>query len=291
MGIEQLQLHDGRTLEYFDSGSDRPYAVIAHHGTPSSGLPKRHEINAADQLGVRLIYPSRPGYASSTRLPGRTVASVADDMRALLDHLEIATCATYGTSGGGPHALACAALLPDRVVAAASVCGVGAYGQDDLDFLAGMGQENVDEFGAAQQGADVLRHYLGQACTALLREDVDAALATLLTPVDVEAVKVLGPELADDLAHALANGIDGWLDDDLAFIQPWGFDPDSVQVPVQIWQGNHDLMVPKAHAQWLERHLPTGELRSLDDEGHLSLPLHHSRTIMAWLKDRLRDHG
>lgn len=293
MAIEHLQLSDGRILEYFDTGSNHQDVIIAHHGTPGAGMPMDYELVAAAELGIRLIYPTRPGYASSSRHPGRTVASVAHDMGELLDHLEITRCATYGTSGGGPHALACGALLPDRIVAVASVCGIGAYGQEDLDFLAGMGQDNLDEFGLALKGSDALSHYLNQARDELAAADVDAivaGMATLLTPVDVAAVHTLGKGLADDFAHALSVGVDGWVDDDLAFVRPWGFDLDAIRQPVQIWQGDQDLMVPAQHSRWLERHLPTGELRRLPDEGHLSTPLHHSATIMAWLASHLHDH-
>ncbi len=151
VAIEHLQLSDGRTLEYFDTGSNYQDTIIAHHETPGAGAPMDYELANAAELGICLIYPTRPGYASSSRHPGRSVASVANDIAELLDHLEITRCASYGTSGGGPHALACGALLPDRVVAVASISGVGAYGQDDLDFLEGMGEDNLDEFGLALQ--------------------------------------------------------------------------------------------------------------------------------------------
>ena len=256
-------------------------------------MPMNYELVNAAELGVRLIYPTRPGYASSSRNPGRSVASVASDIQELLDYLEISTCASYGISGGGPHAIACGALLPDRVVAVASISGVGAYGQEDLDFLEGMGEDNLDEFGLALQGSDALSQYLNQARDDLSTADVNsivANMATLLTPVDVAAVQTLGQEIVDDFAHALSVGIDGWLDDDLAFVRPWGFDLDTMKTPVQIWQGDQDLMVPTQHSRWLARHLHSSELRSLPDEGHLSTPLHHSATILSWLTGHLHDH-
>jgi pimeloyl-ACP methyl ester carboxylesterase len=292
VAIEHLQLSDGRTLEYFDTGSNYQDTIIAHHGTPGAGMPMDYELANAAELGIRLIYPTRPGYASSSRHPGRSVASVANDIAELLDHLEISRCASYGTSGGGPHALACGALLPDRVVAVTSINGIGAYGQKDLDFLAGMGQDNLDEFGLAFQGSDALSPYLNQARDGLATADVNsvvANMATLLTPVDVAAVRTLGQEIVDDFSHALSVGIDGWLDDDLAFVRPWGFDLETMTTPVQIWQGDQDLMVPAQHSRWLARHLHTSELRSLPDEGHLSTPLHHSATILSWLAGHLHD--
>ncbi|WP_276971687.1 alpha/beta fold hydrolase [Ferrimicrobium acidiphilum] len=293
MALNQLKLSDGRRFEYFDSGPDRRYTVIAHHGTPGAGVPMNYELANAAELGVRLIFPTRPGYASSSRDPGRSVASVASDIKELLDYLEIATCACYGTSGGGPHALACGALLPDRVVAVASLSGVGAYGQDDLEFFEGMGDDNLDEFGLALQGADDLSQYLNQAREAMVAADVDsivATMATLLTPVDVAAIRHLGKEIVDDFDHALSNGIDGWLDDDLAFVKPWGFELDAMTTPVQIWQGDQDLMVPVQHSSWLANHIHSSELLRLPDEGHLSTPLHNSTKILSWLKGHLRDN-
>ncbi|WP_298209298.1 alpha/beta hydrolase [Ferrimicrobium sp.] len=283
---QTLVLHDGRILEYFDSGPTDGAVLIAHHGTPGCGDPNARERQAASQLGVRLIAPSRPGYAGSSRSVGRTIASIAGDVTELLDALEIERCSTYGVSGGGPHALACAALLPDRVNRAASIAGVGPWDQDDLDFLAGMGEDNLVEFGAAANDHAELLTLLTTQRDAMMAaglSEVPESLSTLLPPVDVTAAKELGNYLVEHFQRALQSGIEGWFDDDLAFTQHWGFDLQSISIPVSIWQGGQDLMVPGAHGRWLDKHIATGELHFEPTEGHLSLPLHKEPAIFTWL--------
>ncbi|MGC9155839.1 MAG: alpha/beta fold hydrolase [Ferrimicrobium sp.] len=285
---QTLVLDDGRILEYFDSGPTDGAVFISHHGTPGCGEPNARELQTASQLGARLIAPSRPGYAGSSRSAGRTIASIASDVRELLDALGIAKCSTYGVSGGGPHALACAALLPDRVNRAASIAGVGLWGQDDLDFLAGMGEDNLIEFGAAATDHAELLVLLTQQRDAMMTaglSEVLASLSTLLPPVDVTAARELGNYLVENFQRALHNGVDGWFDDDLAFTQPWGFDLQTIAISVSIWQGGQDLMVPAAHGRWLDKHIPTGELHFEPTEGHLSVQLHKEPTIFAWLAE------
>jgi pimeloyl-ACP methyl ester carboxylesterase len=180
-----------------------------------------------------------------------------------------------GWSGGGPHALACGALLPDRVRGVLCVAGVAPYRAEGLDFLAGMGEDNVDEFGAALQGEEALRPWLEAHRPELLEVtggEVAAALGNLVPPVDVA---VLTGEVADDLAaefrHALSAGVDGWLDDDLAFTRPWGFGLADIAVPTYLWQGSDDLMVPFAHGQWLAERIPGVTAHLEEGEGHLSI--------------------
>ena len=200
---------------------------------------------------------------------------------------------TLGWSGGGPHALATAALLPDRCVGALSLAGVGPYGEPDLDFLAGMGQDNIDEFGAALAGAGPLEAYLAAAAEGLADvtpDDIVEQLRSLLPPVDQAAVTgELGEEMAASLRWSLSTGIWGWFDDDIAFTVPWGFDLASIRVPVAIWQGGQDLMVPQAHGPWLAARIPTAVPHLAPDEGHISLVAHIAPGI-AQLRDWL-DHS
>jgi pimeloyl-ACP methyl ester carboxylesterase len=219
---------------------------------------------AAAARGLRYVSYSRPGYGGSSRRPDRAVADCAADTAAILAHLGADRCYTVGTSGGGPHALACAALLADRVLACATVAGVGPFGAEGLDFMEGMGRENHEEFGAALAGPAELQVYLkqeAQAFAGATGEQVAAALGDLVSAVDVAA----------SFRQALANGIWGWFDDDLAFTRPWGFDLESIGVPVVIWQGGQDRMVPFAHGQWLAAHVPTARAELLPEEGHLSI--------------------
>ena len=203
------------------------------------------------------------------------MADCAADTAAILARLGADRCYTVGASGGGPHALACAALLADRVLACATVAGVGPFGTEGLDFLEGMGRENHAEFGAAMAGLAELQAYLeqeAQGFAGVTGEQVAAALGDLVSAVDVAALTGdFASYVAASFRQALANGIWGWFDDDLAFTRAWGFDLDRISVPVVVWQGGQDRMVPFAHGRWLAAHLSAARAKLLPEEGHLSI--------------------
>lgn len=276
---------DGRTLEVLVSAPTNGLPVVFHSGTPIGPVHHPPSTRAATEHGLRLVTYGRPGYGLSTPHPGRTVADAAADTAVVLDHLGAGEFVTMGHSGGGPHALACAALLPGRCLAAASVAGIAPSDAEGLDLLAGMGPENVQEFSAARDGTAALTAYL-EPVGALLRtiggSDVAASLGGLVPDVDKRA---LTGEVADYFAaqfrKALENGISGWHDDDLAFVRPWGFDLADIRVPVGVWQGAQDLMVPFAHGQWLAAHLPGASVRLFDEHGHISLTVDHVPDILA----------
>jgi pimeloyl-ACP methyl ester carboxylesterase len=270
-----VELSGGRSLEVSVSGPKQATPLIFHHGTPSDRTQYRPLAEAAAARGLRLVSYSRPGYGGSSRQPGRVVAGCAADTLAIVEQLGAGRFYTAGWSGGGPHALACAALLGDRVLACATIAGVGPYGATGLDFLAGMGRENHAEYGAALAGPSELQNYLEREAEALAKvtgEQVAAALGDLVSTVDVGAITGdYAVYLAMTLRQAVASGIWGWFDDDLAFTRPWGFDLDDVGVPVVVWQGGQDRMVPFAHGQWLAAHVPGARPRLLTMEGHLSI--------------------
>jgi pimeloyl-ACP methyl ester carboxylesterase len=272
--MSTITLTDGRELDLYDAGGEGP-VVLYHHGTPGSVLPYRGMVEAARKAGLRFVTTSRAGYGASTRLAGRTVADVAQDARQVLDHLGVDRCLSAGWSGGGPHALATAALLPGRVAGVLVMAGAAPYDVPELDFMAGMGEDNVVEFGAALEGEEPLRRLLEGEAVDLRETDgpgVVAALSSVLPEVDKVALNnELGEWLAANLAEALRRSVDGWVDDDLAFTRPWGFDPASIPVPVAIWQGEVDLMVPFAHGQWLADRLPTAVPHLQLGEGHISV--------------------
>jgi pimeloyl-ACP methyl ester carboxylesterase len=280
----------GRTLRVLEDGAPGGVPLIAHHGTPGSRLLYRRWVEDATERGIRLIAYDRPGYGGSDRDAGRSVADVAADVAAIADVLGLDRILTQGRSGGGPHALACAALLGDRVAAAATLASVAPYDADDLDFLAGMGEDNVEELGAAVEGAEALTPWLEAVAPRLLEADPDElaeGLKSLLSPPDVA---VINDGLAAELIAVTGEGIraarDGWLDDDLAFVKPWGFDVGSIAVPVQLWQGRQDLMVPAAHGEWLAEHVPGADVRFSADDGHLSLEHVRIGDVHAWLLER-----
>jgi pimeloyl-ACP methyl ester carboxylesterase len=280
----------GRTLRALEDGDPDGVPLIAHHGTPGSRLLYRRWVEDAAERGIRLIAYDRPGYGGSDRDAGRSVADVADDVAAIADALGIDRFLTQGRSGGGPHALACAALLGDRVAAAATLAAVAPYDAEGLDFLAGMGEDNVEELGAAVEGAGALTPWLEAVAPHLLEADPDElaeGLKSLLSPPDVAVINDgLAAELIAVTGEGIRASLDGWLDDDLAFVKPWGFDVGSISVPLQLWQGRQDLMVPAAHAAWLAEQIPGVDLRFADDDGHLSLEHLRIGDVHAWLLER-----
>lgn len=277
---------DGRTLLVYDAGDPDGALVVVHHGTPCSGLLAAPWAADAEQRGIRLVGFDRPGYGGSSRRPARSVSDVAADTAAVADAFGADRFRTWGVSGGGPHALACAALLPERVVAAACLAGVAPYDSPGLDWTAGMGEDNVAEFGAALAGETALGDYLDAARTAVMAappQDLLELMRSLLPPADLA---VLTGERAEFL-HAwmtsgLRPGYDGWLDDDLAFTSPWGFELDTIRVPLLVMQGEQDLMVPFEHGRWLAAALPRAETVLSADDGHLTL-LEDIGRVHTWL--------
>jgi pimeloyl-ACP methyl ester carboxylesterase len=270
-----LALSDGRSLEIFVSGSERDIPLVFHHGTPGMGGPYPPFLDVAADRGLRSVSYTRAGYGGSSRREGRGVADVAADVGAILDDLGAERCYTVGWSGGGPHALATARLIPERVIAAATIAGVGPYGVDGLDFMDGMGVENVAEFGAAVAGPNELRTFLereGSWVRTVTAAQIIEGFGDLISDVDRQALTGEYAEwLASTFREAVRPGIWGWYDDDLAFTRSWGFDIGSISRPVAVWQGDEDRMVPFAHGQWLAAHVGSARVHLMPGHGHLSL--------------------
>ena len=292
METREARTPDGRLLCYVEAGNPDGPVLLSQHGTPGAGRLYRSELEGAERLGARLVAYSRPGYDGSTAHPGRNVADAAADVAALLDALGAARFATYGWSGGGPHALACAALLPDRCAAAATIAGAAPSDQPDLDFLAGMGDGNIQEFGTAFEGRDALAPMLEEEAAGLLAitpDRIAESMAPFLSDVDAAALTGgLAEHLMGMFRAGLAGGVDGWVDDDLAFVKSWGFDVGAITVPTLIWQGEQDAMVPGAHGRWLRDHVAGAEGGILDAEGHLTLFVNRVGEIQEWLLGRLQ---
>ena len=266
----------GRQLDVLVTGPDGGLPLLFHTGTPGGLVPCRWVAEAAAAYGLRTVMYARPGYAGSTPQPGRRVADCAADVTAILDRLDAVAFIALGWSGGGPHALATAALTGGRCRAVASLAGVAPRGAAGLDWLADMGPENIEEFTAAEAGPEALGPLLAGAAAGLATvtggELVDA-MGGLLSAADQRA---LTGEFADYLAAsfraALSTGVAGWRDDDLAFASDWGFGgEDLAGVPTAIWQGGQDRMVPLAHGAWLGAQVPGASIHLLPGEGHLTL--------------------
>jgi pimeloyl-ACP methyl ester carboxylesterase len=275
LGSHTVTTPDGRALEVVAAAGDG-IALVMHHGTPDSSRVYPPFVEECAKRGVRLITYSRPGYGASTRHEGRTVADCAADVAAVADALGVGRLHTAGASGGGPHALAVAALLGDRVVSAATVASVAPVEAEGLDWLDGMGQENVDEFAAIDAGPEALERFLEAAAPGLREatgEDILAAIGEgLIGDADRRALTGdVAEHFAQSTRHALEPGIWGWFDDDVAFVEPWGFDLTSIAVPLTIWHGADDRFVPIAHGRWLASQLPRARTNMLDEHGHISL--------------------
>jgi pimeloyl-ACP methyl ester carboxylesterase len=279
MDSATLTLHteDGRDLDVVVDGPADGPVLVFHSGTPSGAVSFPILSGPAAARGMRTVSWSRPGYGSSTPQPGRTVGSVAADTDAVLRGLDVTDFVTLGWSGGGPHALACAALMPDRCRAAALVGGVAPYDATGFDWLAGMGAENLEEFAAAAAGATALEAFLEPAGSALVTvtgEGIVAGMGDLVDEVDRTATRgEIADWLAASMRHATAAGTDGWRDDDLAFVADWGIELSSISCPVSVWQGEHDRMVPDSHARWLADAIPGAKLHLEAGEGHISIML------------------
>jgi pimeloyl-ACP methyl ester carboxylesterase len=263
--------------------------VIYHHGTPSSGgLYPAYARDAAER-GVRLVGFDRPGYGDSTPMPGRRIADVTADVAAIANALEFDRFACWGISGGGPHALACAALLPERVVAAATLASVAPYGVDGLDWLDGMGEGNRREVAATLEGGEAFERFL-EADAAELTGTSPEQLVDALRPhlSDADAAELTG-EFAEwalaSFREGLRRGVDGWRDDDYAFLAPWGFELESIRVPVLLRQGRQDRMVPFGHGAWLAGRIPGVQAELSEEHGHLTLR-RGIPEVHAWLLER-----
>ena len=276
-----LTLRDGRALDYITNGSSSNKAILFHHGTPGEctlWAPWLAEIT-----NVAAIAASRPGYALSDRRKGRTVASDLDDQSELIEHLGIEKFLSIGWSGGGPHAINM--VRHPQCVGAITLAGVGEWGHQDLDFLDGMGPENHEEFGAALAGEPEILEWMqtnAPGFAAVTGAQLIEAFGGLIGEADRRA---LTSEVAEHDAasyrRALSESFYGWLDDDLAFVQKFGFSLQKISKPVLVWQGDDDFMVPKAHSQWLAQHIPTAQLNFVPGHGHISLVEEYRSQIIA----------
>lgn len=282
-----LRLSDGRVLDVLAGGAEEGLALVTHHGTPGEAHRYAGWADAAASRGLRFIAYSRPGYAGSTPQPGRTVGDATRDVAELLDQLAVDRFVTLGGSGGGPHAIACAALLSPRCLAASALVTIAPWGVDGLDWMEGMAQINVDEFGAALRGERALRDWMadeGEVFRHVTGPEVTSALGDALPPADQAVMTdAYADASAEHMRRALRDGFDGWVEDDLAFTRPWGVELAGISIPVTIWQGELDRLVPWSHGEWLAAQIPGAEFRLADGHGHFSLGETNRDEILDWL--------
>jgi pimeloyl-ACP methyl ester carboxylesterase len=266
---------DGRELCVEMAGEPDGKPILVHAGEPMSRRLYGGWIADADDKGIRLISYDRPGYGRSTAHPGYTVASGAQDVRAIAEALGYDRLAIWGISGGGPYALGCAALLPGVTVAAAAVASLAPWGIEGFDYFAGMGESNVEAFKLFFSDPEESRRDLREGREEILAaspEQFAADLESLLSTVDAEAMTgVLARWLAETHKVALAAGDQGWWDDGAAKLTSWGFDLRDIRVPVKVWHGREDRFVPVQHGQWLAAAIPGAEADISDRDGHLTM--------------------
>lgn len=276
-------LGDDRNLHYYLADadgvgdSDDRLVVFWHHGTPNLGTPPAPLFPAAEQLGIRWVSYDRPGYGGSTSSPGRNIASAAGYVADLADKLGIAKFAVMGHSGGGPHALACAALLPDRVLAVLSISGLAPFDADGLDWFAGMSASGQASLRAAAAGREAKESYEATA-------EFDPEI---FTAADRAAFNGPWSWFGSVVGPAMESGPGPLIDDDMAYVSAWGFEPAQVTAPVLLMHGRMDRIVPSSHAEWLARHCPAAELRLYPDDGHISV-LNSSESGLDWLAEHAR---
>lgn len=277
--LREVTTRTGRTLGVAQWGDPTGIPILSLHGTPGSRLGRHPDEDAVSALGARVITYDRPGYGASDRHAGRRVVDCVSDVEAIADTLEINRFIVRGGSGGGPHALAVAARLPDRVIRAQCLVGTAPLDAAGLDWFAGMDPQNVQEFGWARQGEQVLHRELTQLAAEILERiaadpakllsddwELDSADRDVLARPDVQRVAV------EMVREAYRPGVWGWVDDDLAFVKPWGFDLSEITVPTEIGYGAKDVLVPAAHGAWLAEHVPGAQVFVEEDAGHLTDP-------------------
>lgn len=293
---------DGRTVAFATWGDPDAFPVLALHGTPGCRLERWPREDLYRELGVYFVTHDRAGYARSDRRRGRRFADEVDDVLLLADELGLDRFAVTGGSGGGPHGLACAALIPpERLVRVTCAVGIAPFGPQGLEkdaWLAGMDPENVKEFGWALAGEEVLAPQLEEQM-ATLAPQVESNPAAILGDFDLseaDRAALAKPEvmqvIRESVAEQALGEIWGWVDDDLAATSPWGFELEQIAVPVLVRYGASDVLVPAAHGAWLGEHVPGCTVKVDGTAGHLGddLELEIAENI-AWLRDGIAPPG
>jgi pimeloyl-ACP methyl ester carboxylesterase len=288
---QTIETSDGHRLCLEVAGDPEGDVIVFHNGSPNSRLLYQPAVTDAVGRGARLVGYDRPGYGGSSRRAGRSVADAVGDLRAIAAAMGVERLVTWGISGGGPHALACAALAPDLVAAAATLGCPAPYGAPGLDFFDGMGEDNVESFILAAEDPDASAVKTAADAAAMLQatpDDLLAQWATILSAADAAVVTGdVAVYMIDMLQAGLGPGPDGWIDDGTAFVSDWGFDLAGISVPVQLWHGHEDRFVPFGHGTWLAGNIPGVDAHLSDTDGHLTL-LNRIPDVHSWLLAHLQ---
>jgi pimeloyl-ACP methyl ester carboxylesterase len=282
-----VRLADGRILRILEDGDPHGRPIFFLHGTPGSRLLYAKHVQDARRRGIRLIGHDRPGYGGSTAKPGRRLVDEAADVGAIADELGLDRFAIYGHSGGGAPTLACAARLPSRVVAAASLAGFAPFTAQGLDWLEGMGEASIAETKLMMSDQPAWETKTAAELPAAVNAPGNQLVeywSTLFSDVDRAAIKgELGDYLLKQFREGLKPGVEGYLEDSLTQTNPWGFDPSAIRVPLQLWHGKQDKFAPFSHGRWLAAHLPGADAHLEPDEGHVTLFVRKIPLVHEWL--------
>jgi pimeloyl-ACP methyl ester carboxylesterase len=276
-GTQAVATADGRTLTIAEWGDLDGFPVFSLHGTPGSRFARHYDESAYANVGARVITYDRPGYGESDRLRRRRVVDSVADVSTIADSLGIERFAVSGGSWGGPHSLAVAARLPERVTRAACVAGVAPFDMPGFDWFAGMDAVNIDEMGWALEGEDVLAREVERMAAAWLeRVAKDPSKAGEVEFSEADRAVMARPEQQEVtrqmLNEAFRHGVWGYVDDALCLVQPWGFDVTEIRVPTRVLYGLTDVLVPRQHGEWLGQNVPNAEVVIDEQGGHFSDP-------------------
>jgi len=284
---KDIVLRGGRTLRVLEAGDPAGRPVFVLHTCPGSKLLYEKHVADAARRGIRLISYDRAGYGGSSERPGRTVVDEAFEVRAIADKLGIDRFAVWGHSKGGSFALACAAVLSGRLVAAASLAAVAPNPAEGLDWFDGVSETVVAEFQLYRYDPAAWRRKLVHAVEEMRAVSEQELYQSLFDSGSEGDRAVLTPDLIAfayaQMRDGLSPGPDGFIDDTLSDIKPWGFDFGAIEVPLQLWHGMDDRLVPLAHAKWLAAHLPRAEIHLEPGEGHVSLFARRIPEVHEWL--------
>jgi pimeloyl-ACP methyl ester carboxylesterase len=274
--MASIQLSDGRVLAYEDVGDPDGLPVVYHHGGLRCRLDALGLDDAARATGVRLVAPDRPGIGGSTRAPGRTLADWPADVAALADALEIPRFAVFGWSLGGPHALACAAVLGDRVTAVATLgCPIPADWPGMRDQINRLDRRMMED----KLGARLLLHGMALSARRLPERNAHATARSL---DERSAAAVLAAPLAWSAGQA--EGLRdraGVRDEYRIMAAPWGVDLAAIGAPVRLWQGSADTLVPSPWVVRLAEALPHAQVGALEGEGHVLAPARYEEILAS----------
>jgi pimeloyl-ACP methyl ester carboxylesterase len=278
-GTRTVAAADGRTLTVAEWGDPDGFPVFSLHGTPGSRFAGQASTGAYASVGARVITYDRPGYGGSDRFRGRRVVDSVADVSAIAETLGIERFAVSGGSWGGPHSLAVAARLPERVTRAACMAGVAPFDMPGFDWFAGMDAVNIDELGWALEGEDVLAREIERTAAGMLErvaDDPSKLISDKVQLSEADRAVMASPERHEatrrTINEAFRHGVWGYVDDIFCLIQPWGFDVTEIRVPTRVLYGLTDVLVPRQHGEWLAQNVPNAEVVIDEQGGHLSYP-------------------